>query len=177
MKINKEIIGILKKFKIDPDQGLLCLLGFYHNLDVDKIVPEEVVKAINLTKIVTKDYNNKDLNWNIALFEDQNIDFDWVGDWMTPFGKINPERRGVKRDCIARMKKFFAANPVYRKEDVYKARDLYIATIKDPQYIKSSHKFIYDGAGDFKSSLLLQWCEKLKEDNSSASYNLKGLVK
>lgn len=177
MELNKDIIEILKEYRINKDEGLLYLLGIFHNLDVDSIVPEKTVRAVNLTKIIEKDYENSTVNWNFPLYSGQQTAFDWVEDWMSPFGKINPERRGVKRDCVARMKKFFAANPEYRKDDIYAARDLYLSTVRDPQYLKSSHKFIYEGSGDWRSSMLLQWCEKLKENSSSKTTELKDLIK
>lgn len=176
MELNNEIVEILKTHKIDKDQGLLCLLGIFHELEIETSIPHEVVRAVTLTKIVEKDYTNKTIKWNIPLYSGQQTAFDWVGDWIEPFGKINPERKGTKRDCISRMKKFFSENPEYRKEDVFKARDMYLSTIKDPQFLKLSHKFIYEGSGAFKSSMLLQWCEKLKE-KSPINPITTGLIK
>ena len=175
MELNKEIREILNTYNIDVDSGMLCLLGIYHNLDVEKIVQEQIIKQINLTKIVEKDYNSDTITWNIPLYVGQETVFDWVIDWMKPFGTMNPERRGVAKDCISRMKKFFMSNPSYRKEDIYTARDMYLTTIKDPQYLKSSHKFIYDGAGAYRTSLLLQYCEEIEIINKENTYQ-KGRV-
>lgn len=177
MELNKEITEILREHKINVDKGILYLLAVYHNLEAEETIPLDVIRAIAITKIVEKDYKSNTLVWNIPLYNGQQTAFEWVKDWTSPFGKINPERKGVAKDCLTRMKKFFAANPEYRKEDVYKARDLYLATVKDPQYLKSPHKFIYEGAGDMRSSMLLQWCEKAVEDKSNPINNLKGLVK
>lgn len=176
MELNNEVVEILKEYKINKDEGVLCLLGIFHGLDVDTLIPDNIIKAINITKIVEKDYSTGTIKWNIPLYSGQQTAFDWVEDWMKPFGQLNPERKGVKKDCVARMKRFFGSNPEYRKEDVYKARDMYLSTVKDPQYLKSSHKFIYEGAGDFRSSILLQWCEKVKETSFSGS-ELKGVVR
>lgn len=177
MELNKEIVEILKKHKIDKDRGILCLLGIFHGLDIDTIAPQSIVKAINLTKIVERDYTTGTLKWNIPLYSGQQTAFEWVRDWITPFGKLNPERKGVFKDCLTRMQKFFAENPEYRKDDVYKARDMYLATIKDPQFLKSPHKFIYEGTGTVRSSMLLQWCETAKESSSTQGNQLKGLIK
>ena len=176
MELNNEIVEILKVYKIDKDKGLLCLLGIFHELDIEVFIPDDVIKAINLTKIVEKDYNTGTIKWNTSLYSGQQTAFDWVEDWIKPFGQINPERKGVKKDCIVRMKKFFADNPEYRKDDVYRARDMYLRTVKDPQYLKSPHKFIYEGAGTLRSSILLQWCEKAKESTPTLD-PLKGLIK
>ena len=168
MELNKEIKEVLKTYNIDIDSGILCLLGIYHGLDVERIVSQEIIQQINLTKIVEKDYSTETLTWNIPIYAGQETAFDWVTDWMKPFGLMNPERRGVAKDCISRMKRFFMANPQYRKEDVYAARDAYLATVKDSQYLKSSHKFIYDGQGSFRSSMLEQYCEQIKGAESNS---------
>lgn len=177
MELNREVVSILQEHKIDKDKGLLCLLGIYHGLNIETFIPEEIIKSINITKIVERDYTSGTIKWNVGLYIGQETAFEWVRDWIIPFGKINPDRKGVFKDCLTRMKKFFAANPEYRKEDIYKARDMYLATIKDSQYLKSPHKFIYEGSGDMRSSMLLQWCEKSKEGQSIVNNNLKGVIK
>jgi hypothetical protein len=174
MELNPEIFEILREFKINKDEGVLCLLGFFYGLDVETTCSEEVVKQINLTKIVEKDYKTEKVVWNIPLFKVQQTQFDWVKDWIEPFGKINPERAGSSRDAVTRMQDFFRKYPEYRKEDVYKARDLYLSTVKSPTYLMKSHKFIFDGAGAMKKSTLLEYCEKVK--TSSAPTNLKGTL-
>lgn len=176
MRINPLIKEILQQYNIDISLGTLVLLGIYFNLDINKVYSEETIKSINLTKIVDKDYNTNTIIWNIPLFEGQEVGaFDWVNDWISAFGKINPERKGSFRDAIPRMKAFFAANPEYRKEDVYKARDAYFRTIRDPQYLMKSHKFIYDGIGAMKKSTLLEWCEKVTTSNINTN-NMKGKI-
>lgn len=172
MTINPEVVEVLGEFHIDRDAGLLALLGIYYNLDIDKVVPEEVVKQINLTKIVEKDYTSNSIQWNMPLFKGQETGFEWVSDWLQPFGRINPDRKGSPRDAVTRMKDFFRKYPEFRKEDVYRARDLYLSTIRDPKYLMKSHKFIFDGAGAMKKSTLLEYCEKVKE--TSAPTNIKG---
>lgn len=177
MEINNEVIKVLAKHNIDKDLGLLALLAIHFELDVELLVPDNVIKAINITKILEKDYEVGNTNWNIPLFTGGVTAFDWVEDWMKPFGTMNPERRGVKKDCISRMKRFFSSNPEYRKDDVYAARDLYLSTIKDSKFLKSPHKFIYEGAGDFRNSSLLQWCEQVAENKSTKTQTIKGLIK
>ncbi len=176
MELNKEVFEILKEFKIDKSEGILCLLGIYYELDVEKVCSEETIKAINLTKIVDKDYNNKGaIVWNMPLFAGTEHEFSWVKEWIEEFGKKNPERKGSWRDATTRMKVFFAKYPQYRKEDIYRARDAYFATVRDPQYLISSHKFIFDGIGGMKKSTLLAWCEK-GEAASNTLNNVKGKI-
>lgn len=163
MEINPEIAEILRKFKIDKSQGTLALLGIYFNLDIEKVCSEEVVIAINLTKIVEKDFKTKTLKWNVPLFKGQEIHFEWVEEWIEGFKQINPDRKGSTRDAVARMKEFFSKYPEYRKEDIFKARDAYFETLKHPKFCMHSHKFIFDGAGAMKKSTLLAFCERIHE--------------
>lgn len=161
MEINKEIYEILKEFKIDRDAGVLVLLGIYYKLDIDTVCPEEVVKAINTTKIVEKDYRASGtiIKWNIPLFYEQQTEWGWVNEWNNGFAKINPERKDNLTDVTKRMQDFFSKNPKYRLETVIRARNAYFKTIEDPKYLKSSAKFIYEGIGASKISALLKWCE------------------
>ena len=166
MQINKEIYEILKEFKIDRDAGVLILLGIYFNLDIDSVCPEEVVKAINTTKIVDRDYGKKRLQWNVPLFQEQVTEWNWVKKYNDMFGKMNPSRKDALTDVTNRMIEWFKKYPQYRVEDVKKATQMYMSTIKDPQYLKSSAKFVFEGTGGMKKSLLLSWCEKVGSNNS-----------
>lgn len=163
MTINPLVKEVLKSYKIDVDSGVLVLLGIYYGLDVDKVCPEEVVKGINLTKIVERDYKFNTVVWNIPLFEgiETNNSWNWVVDWVDGFGRINKERAGSWRDAVSRMQKFFQKYPEYRKGDVYAARNLYFRSVRDSQYLMKSHKFIFDGIGAMEKSTLLEWCEKV----------------
>ena len=165
MELNPEISLILNEYGIDRSEGTLCLLAYYYNLEAEKVCSEETVKAVTLTKIVERDYMAKTntLIWNVPLFSGQQTEFDWIRDWVEPFRRLNADRVGSIRDITARMKEFFTRNPHIRKDDVYKARDNYLVTVKDAQYLKSPVKFIYEGAGGSKTSMLLGFCEKVIE--------------
>jgi hypothetical protein len=182
MEINPEIKSILKGCKIDVQKGTLCLLAIYFNLDGTGVVPEDLMKKINFTKIVEKEYTSNTITWNVPLFVGQEAGaFDWVNEWMHPFGAIGtPARRGTVKEVITRMKKWFANNPEYRKEDVFAARDLYFRTEKPiGGMVKTSHKFIYEGVGAMEVSLLLFWCNKVKElGNTQGTTNplMKGKI-
>jgi len=172
MILNKEVAEILKQHNIDVSTGTLVLLGIYFKLDIEKVYSEDTIKAINLTKIVDKDYKTGTLNWNISLFEGQETAFDWVTEWNNRFGKINPDRKGSSKDVLKRMKDFFAKYPEYRKEDVIKATETYFKSLSGATYLKNSAAFIFDGAGAMKKSILLGWCERTKD--MTVSSNIKG---
>lgn len=174
MELNPRIREILEEFGIDIAEGSLCLLGIYFSLEVDKVCSEEVIKAINLTKIVHKDYDMRAITWNIPLFKNQEIGFSWVEGWLRPFGEMNPDRKGSWRDCASRMEKFFKKYPEYNRVDIYRARDAYLMSVKDPQYLMKSHKFIFDGIGALEKSELLAWCERVA--GKDIGTNLKGKI-
>ena len=174
MEINPEVEELLKEYKINRSAGLLVLLGIYYELDVDTVCPTEAVQAINITKIVEKDYTSKTVKWNVPLFRGQEVAFDWVKDWLEGFGRVNVDRKGELSTSIKRMKEFFSKNPEYRKEDVYAARDFYFGTLTSNKYCMKSHKFIYDGVGVMKNSTLLEYCQKVKAATSNT--NLKGTI-
>ena len=167
MKINPMVRATLKEHKIDVDAGLLMLLGVYFGLDVEKVVPEEVVSAINLTKIVIKDYGLGVNTWTVDLFEaPEKGDYGWVKEWVEGFGRINKEREGSWRDAISRMQN--------TKEDVVAARNLYFR-VADKAFLMKSHKFIFDGQGQMEKSTLLEYCEKVKKAQKGGN-NIRGKV-
>lgn len=176
MTINKEVIELLKVYHIDKSQGLLCLLAYYFKLDADSTCSEETVKAISLTKIVTIDYEDRTMpiKWNIALFEDQQIQWEWVKEWNNRWN-VNMDRKAGSSDVLKRMQDFFAKYPNYRVVDINNATDNYFASVRDKQYLKNSAAFIFDGAGAMKKSILLSWCEKLNLSNE-ADTNMRGRI-
>lgn len=178
MKLNKQIRSILEEYSIDIDLGALVLLGIYFKLDVEKLVPEEVIKAINLTHIVDRNYNTNSLNWNINLFADDTspTSWQWVVDWADGFGAINKDRKGSWRDVTKRMQDFFKEYP-YKKDEVYAARNRYFKTVKDPKYLKSADKFIFEGQGAMKKSMLLQYCEILEKEKELGKNNNLGDIR
>lgn len=177
MILNKQIAVILSHHNIDVNEGTLCLLAYYFQLDPDTTISEETIKAINVTKIIDKDYTivGSELKWLVPLFEGQEVQWEWVKEWIDGFGKINMDRKGSHIDATKRMKDFFAEFPLYRMEDIFAARDLYFKSVRDPQYLMKSHKFIRDGVGVMKKSELLGWCEKVAASKGVTNNNdIKG---
>lgn len=176
MEINRAIAGILRESKIDVDGGTLVLLGIYYGLNVDKVCPEEIVKAINTTKIVEKDYRTNSIKWNIALFAEQQMEWQWVIDKYNKLWDRAPSRKDNNSDVLKRMQRFFSMYPQFRKEDVRNATIAYHKSQPDPQYLKSSAKFIFEGIGAMQKSMLLTWCEKVTR-NDGDHYQVGKIVK
>lgn len=159
--INPDIKFELEKYKIDYDEGVTCLLSIYYDC-VPSYIPQTLLLKVLATGIVIKNSDNS-YTWKLALFETQEINFAWVADYRQAFKKFNPDRAGSLSTCIIRMKKFFAENPHVRVEDVRGATNMYFRSVKDPQFLITSHKFIYDGSGLSRNSHLEEWIEKFKE--------------
>ena len=131
MQINPEITSRLEQFNIDPDAGLLYLLGVFFGVKTKDHISEEVAKQVNFSKIVTRDYDKDppEVTWNIPLFQDgpgNDPVWDWVLEWRKPFMELKEGAGGDRRDCVSKMKKFFAANPDVRKEEVIAATEIYL---------------------------------------------------
>jgi hypothetical protein len=158
--INSEIKELLRRASVPIDDGIGYLLTLYYDVRIS-FVPPVLQQKVLSTNIVNIDYTSNTLVWNVSLFEETEIGFEWIGDWMNLFKNVNPDRRGVKADVLKRMKKFFMNNPTYRKEDVFKAAENYLATVSNPIYCKKAHKFIYEIDG---TSMLLEYCDQIVEN-------------
>lgn len=170
MEINQEIVKFLREHSIDCSYGLLYLMGVYHNLDgISEIIPEPIIRAINALGVVEKDYKTNTVEWHIALYNGQNTDsvWEWVNEYRELFASKNKERSGSKKTCVQRMKLFFQQNPHIRKQDVLEATRNYLRTV-EPKFVKTAERFIFDGQGNYKTSLLSTWVERLIETKIQA---------
>lgn len=157
LNFNSEVRSLFIQHNISIPDGLSYLLCVHYGV-TPSYIPSELERKILSTNIITKDYSTDTIKWNISLFEETEIGFEWIGDWMDLFKAVNPERRGVKADVIRRMKKFFVNNPSIRKDDVFEATKIYLLGVSSPMYCKKSHKFIYEMDG---SSMLADYIEQL----------------
>lgn len=179
--INPEVKRILLSKGIIEDEAMLYLLALHFRLNVC-CIPGTIIKRVNLTGIVTRQFGNGDfkVRWNTPLFlgksNPTDSNWEWVNtDFRVMFKKVNPDRNGVLQSCIARMKKFFAQYPQFRKADVLAATKAYLYTVSEAQYCKSAHKFIFEGTGTNQHSMLLEWCERTKEhENKTSTFKKMG---
>jgi len=125
-------------------------------------MPQLLIQKLYVTGIVVRNLDNT-LTWKQPLFDKQEVNFAWVEDFRNTFKKINPERAGTLSTCIQRMKRFFYENPHVRVDEVKGATLMYQRTVTAPQYLITSHKFIFEGAGVSRNSPLEEWVEKYRE--------------
>lgn len=162
MKINPQIKVILAEFNITENDGIAYLLAIFYDCR-PSYTPPLLVQKMNVTNILGIG-SNREVIWNIPLFEGESqTKWDWVKDWNAGFGMINKKRKAPDRDCITRMKAFFAENPDVRKEEVFEATKMYMSTLSDAEYLISSHYFIYKDKGKDRTSSLEGWIEKYRE--------------
>jgi hypothetical protein len=165
--INSEISSVLREYNVNLSEAKLYLLAIYFRLDAE-YVSEATKKQVNALGIVEREYKDNSsiphtIRWKVPLFnEEKDEAFNWISSYQEQFGKLNPSRRGTKSAVMARMKKFFTEHPEIRKTDVKAATEAYLKTITDPQFLKSAHKFIYEGTGFNKVSMLEQYVEQIK---------------
>lgn len=164
MKINPKIKEILKEADIFYDDALGYLLAVHYG-HRPTYIPDSLRLKVNATKIVEKEEKGG-YKWNLPLFEGTEFAFEWVATEYVPlFKEAGSERTGKVRESTARMKKFFAKNPQYRKEDVIEATKMYLLNT-DPRYMMFPHYFIEKGKGLDKVWPLIDWIEKLELSNS-----------
>lgn len=173
MNINPDLEILLKDSDVERDYVLNYLLAVHFGLDTT-FYPQKVKQIPFSLGILTKDYINDALIWKVHLFgEIDQKGYEWISEWMDLFKAISPNRRGSKADVLKRMKEFLKMYPSIGKGEIVEATKAYLRTVHDPTYVKTSHKFIYEGSGKTKTSMLLQWIEIVEENNKKAvqSYN------
>lgn len=155
--VNSEVRDIIRTHGIPMHDALGYLVCVYYGLE-PSYIPTELERRVLAAGILTQNYESNTIVWVKSLFEETEIGFEWISQWMDLFKRINPERRGTKSYVLTRMKKFFVQNPAVRKEDVFEATNIYLGALTSPMYCKKSHKFIFEQDG---SSMLLDYVENL----------------
>lgn len=172
LDINPEIRQIFISKNIPVHDGIAYLLCLYYGV-TPSFIPDELERRVLATNIMTKDYSDDTIKWNLSLFEEQEIGFEWVSEWMDLFKAKNPERRGVKADVLKRMKKFFVNNPSVRKDEVFQATENYLKNVSEPIYCKKSHKFIYEIDG---TSMLKDYVDGLSRAQEVKRADLEDVI-
>ena len=170
MNINPQIRAVLAQYAIPVEDGVAYLLSIFFNCR-PSYTPTLLIQRMNVTNILGID-SNREVVWNIPLFEGESqTKWNWVKDWNAEFGNVNKKRKAPDKDCITRMKAFFADNPDVRKEEVIGATKMYFRTLNSAEYITSSHYFISKGVGRDRTSALEGWVEKYREAIANTSTN------
>jgi hypothetical protein len=138
-------------------------------------LPDEVVKQVNITKIVTRDYGTlkrPGIIWAIPLFSDTPVDttstpWDWVEKYRGMFSALKPEARGDKAGTLKKMQNFFSQFPDVRVDEIFAATEMYLNTFKtnqqSVQYLQQADYFISKINKGEKSSRLSTFIELTRE--------------
>lgn len=170
MNINPDLEILLRDSEIERDYVLNYLIAVHFGLDT-AFYPQKIKQIPFSLGIITRDYVNDGFSWKVPLFstgENAEAGFDWISDWMDLFKEASVARRGSRADVLKRMKEFLRTYPSIGKNEIIEATKEYLKTVSDPTYVKTSHKFIYEGVGKSKSSMLLQWIEITEEKKKRA---------
>jgi hypothetical protein len=193
MQINPEIIQTLERHNIEADEGLLYLLALFFDIKTD-IIPEKTMKQVNFSRIIDRSYEDEQRNevvWNLPLFIGVTATdaWSWIQDYRELFMGLRTNAGGSYSSCVEKMKKFFAANPDVRKEEVMEAADLYLEEFRYDTarltYMQNAEYFISKmnrAAGtSAKSSRLEQYIEiarrNKKEGITEQNRFQSGLIK
>jgi len=177
MIINKAVYEQLERFNIEQNAGTLYLLSIFYNVDATGIIDDEIIKQVNFSKIVERNYSTRKTTWNIPLFSDERTTIDMKWDWVIDeyrklWMDIKGSKGGDRATCIAKMKKFFAANPDIRKADVMEAAKQYTSGFikgNNPTYMVEADNFIFKKVEGTTRSKLDQMLEIVKLSKGSES--------
>lgn len=173
MTINPEIKEILGTFNIPVDDGVAYLLAVHYD-SRPSYTPISLIEKVKRTGILGLD-DSQTLSWNIPLFEEQIVGFEWVKDWLQMFARLDKAKAGNYKETVTRMKKFFTTHidMFVTKEEVMEATEMYLKKVSNPTYLITAKYFISKGAGADRTSTLLEWVERLRsakqEDEGRAS--------
>lgn len=156
--INPALVSAVRDARLPMDDTLGMLILLHHGVK-PTYIPQDFIRRVLASGIVTYDATSKTYDWRYGLYEGGNTQYDWIKEWMDLFKVVNPDRRGTKASVVKRMKDFFANYPQYNVDNVMAATRAYLQTVTNPQYCKTSHKFIKEQDG---SSMLLEQLEKTK---------------
>jgi len=162
LNFNMEIKDIFRRRNIPIHDGVTYLLCLHYGID-PSFIPNDFKKKILSLGIVTKDYTTDLIKWIKPLFEESEGGYEWIPAWMDLFKEVNPGRRGVKKDVLIRMKRFFVNNPSVRKDEVIKATKNYLKSVDKAMYCKKSHKFIEEIDG---TSMLADYVGQLEVEQA-----------
>ncbi len=145
---NDKIKMICKNFNIDYSNCILFLTALEHKLDYS-VIPEYTQKQICIAGLAKRDYMNRKVEITIPLYQNTDIEWQWLEQLNAMFIELNPARSSDNREIKDKMITFMHKNMVTQSQ-VYDAVIYYLQSV-DPQYVQTFSNFIEK---DGKSNLL-----------------------
>lgn len=167
MKINPELVKILKNNQLNISDVITYLLSLYYGYE-PTYIPDGLKVKIHPLGIVKFNSKNSIYEWNIPLFENQVTGLDWVKEEylaiFSPFDKHNK----FKRECVTRMQVLLMEHPQLHKELILEATQLYVDTClkegRQSKYVSQPHYFIEKGKGKDKVNAILTYVDLVLEE-------------
>lgn len=160
-EFNPQLKMLLEENNIDVNNALCYLLSVFYELDCS-CFSDRLKKEVQLLNIFVLKYEKKEVVWEISLFKDFDVNFDWVNEYRDLFKNVNPKRNGSKQVVTSRMRKLFSLYPDIRKDEVLGATKLYLDSVDNYNYITTAERFLFQ---DRDGSPIIDWIEKFRENN------------
>lgn len=171
MKINPEIINIVKKETENTDEGILYLISVFFKIKYN--FNEDLMNLINSLKIF--EIKNGKLKWNLPLFVERNKtdydeeELDFIERYRNLWKNIDISKAGSRSVIIKKIEEFKKKNPDISDEDILEAAQMYIeeylANNSSTKFLTQADYFIskYDPNKTSYTSKLELYLDILKE--------------
>lgn len=181
---------LLKEYDLDINE-FLALAKIFYNLDIkdidtlnyaESLQDKNYIKLINNTttiiirektaklfkllqsfelKVKTQD-SKKVIKSDLALKYEVDS---FISEFRNKWKGLKPGSMGSPQSCKDKMLRWCKLNPSYTKEDILKAADIYIKSLKDFKYLQSADYFIYKQDGKVESSRLSAFVDEIDNYN------------
>lgn len=177
-------IKILNENDLDINQ-FLALAKIYLNLDIKDInhlhyteylQEKNYIKLINNETIIIREKTVKlfkilqNFELKFKRFEDKKIvksdlalkyEVDsFIDEYRAKWKGLKPGSMGSLSSCKEKMLRWCKLNPLYTKEDILKAVDIYLKSVNDLKYVQRADYFIYKQEGKEESSRLSSFIDE-----------------
>lgn len=167
--IKKKMVAPRKDNVMQFQVKLVSFSGESYKMDIDVDTETTLLESTKPLEIkqqelelVAKPKKKSNGHSNVVL---------WIDDWRKAWARKKVGAMGSRDNAIKNMKEFFQLYPEFTKEDVYAARDKYLATfLSDMTYLERADYFIKksiiskeDGKRTIRRTLL-NYCEEVRID-------------
>lgn len=178
-------IKLLEEYDLDINE-FLALAKIFHNLNIkdinsldyaESLQNKNYIKLINNTTIIVREKTVK-LFKVLQSFElkvkaqdskkvvksDLALKYEvdsFISEFRSKWKGLKPGSMGSPQSCKDKMLRWCKLNPSYTKDDILKAADIYIKSLRDFKYLQSADYFIYKQDGKIESSRLSAFVDEV----------------
>lgn len=166
VNFNTKLLSKLEAMKVNKNEYLTILMALHNGLhESNPLITSAHINMLSMHKLIDYKFNEGIYVLKTPLYSRGIVvepDFNWIVEYMDMFGKVNLERKGDKQQCINRAKKLMKDNPDITPEIILNATRFYIHRVLNPQYLKKSHKFLWNEENGYE---ILTYVEMSKNNN------------